>query len=64
MDQAYVLTEKIQQIDLNFCFDMTVQKIDLNLCFDKGIQPDQYLQVTFHVFFKSNLLFDRKNPEN
>ena len=36
----------------------------LNLYFDKINQPGQHLQVTFHVFFKSDLLFDRKNPEN
>ena len=52
-------------------------QIFLNLYFDKRNQPGQHLQVTFHVFFKSNLLsdiksrklililfFDRKNPAN
>ena len=36
-------------------------QIFLNLYFDKRNQPGQHLQVTFHVFFKSNLLFDIKS---
>ena len=36
-------------------------QIFLNLYFDKRNQPGQHLQVTFHVFFKSNLLSDIKS---
>ena len=36
-------------------------QIFLNLYFDERNQPGQHLQVTFHVFFKSNLLSDIKS---
>ena len=60
----WVLTEKIQQNDLNFCFDM---KIQINLFEFVFWQRKSIWSIfTGYIlnFFKSNLLFDRKNPEN
>ena len=59
-----VLTRKIQQIDLNFCSDM---KIQINLFEFVFWQRKSILSILtgyLSYFFKSNLLFDRKNPEN
>ena len=54
--------------DANEFIDLVIPKIFnnffLNFCFVKRNQSGQHLQVTFHAFFKSNLLFDKKNPEN
>ena len=59
-----VLTGKIQQIDLNFCFDMKIQKKYLNLCFWQSKSIWSILSGYVSFFFKLNLLFDRKNPKN
>ena len=60
----WVLTGKIQQIDLNFCFDM---KIQINL-FEFVFWQRKSIWSIFTgyllSFFKSNLLLDRKSPEN
>ena len=59
-----VLTGKIQQIDLNFGSDM---KIQTNLFEFWFIQRESiWLIFTGYLlhFFKLNLLFHRKNPEN
>ena len=57
----WVLTGKIQQIDLNFCFDM---KIQINL-FEFVFWQRKSIWSIFTgyilIFFKSNLLFERKN---
>ena len=54
-----VLTGKIQQIDLNFCFDM---KIQMNL-FEFVFWQRKSIWSIFTGYL-SNLLFDRENPEN
>ena len=59
-----VLTGKIQQIDLNFCFDMKIQINLFEFVFWQRKSIWSIFTGYLSYFFKSNLLFDRKNPEN
>ena len=57
----WVLTGKIQQIDLNFCFDMKVQINLFEFVFWQRKSIWSIFTGYILIFFKSNLLFERKN---
>jgi tellurite resistance-related uncharacterized protein len=58
-----VLTGKIQQIDLNFCFDIKIQTNLFEFVFwQRKLIWSIFTGYLLH-FFKSICFFDRKNPE-
>ena len=60
-----VLTEKkIQHIDLNFCFDVKIQTNLFDFVFWRRKSIWSIFTGYLLYLFKSNLLFDRKSPEN
>ena len=59
-----VLTETIQQIDLNFCFDMKIQTSLFEFVFWQRKSIWSICTGYLLHFLKSNSLFDRKNQIN
>ena len=58
-----VLTETIQQIDLNFCFDIKIQTNLFEFVFWQRKSIWSIFTGYLLHFFKSICFFDRKNPE-
>ena len=59
-----VLKKKIHAIYLNFCFDEKIKTNLFEIVFWKEKSIWSTFTCYFFYFFKSNLIFDRKNPAN
>ena len=63
-NQIFFLTGKIQKIHFDFCFDMKIQINSFAFVFWQRKSIWSIFTDYLSYFFKSNLLFDRKNLEN